>query len=158
MKDESKAGSTFPVSDEVFKQVYDSPHALPGNFKWITPDEDVRKIEKILGMPEKTIGAPLWISADEKHCPKCHRELSWLDIVSSAVQHVHSKAMIAQVILGERKYVNTESPRAIANVQCANCGTKIDNIRSFKCHNWAYAKQALLDVLERMEIRNAERD
>ena len=53
---------THPVSDDVFRQVYDSPVALPGRYKWLTTDEDVRQIEKLLGMPQKTVGAPLTIS------------------------------------------------------------------------------------------------
>lgn len=53
---------THLVSDDVFRQVYDSPAALPGRHKWLTTDEDVRQIEKLLGIPQKTIGAPLTIS------------------------------------------------------------------------------------------------
>jgi len=91
-------------------------------------------------MPQKTIGAPLWVSGDRKRCPKCRRETNWLDIVSSALDQVHSRELIAQVILGEQKYVNTEAPRAIAGLKCFQCKALIDNLRSFKCHNWAYAK------------------
>ena len=130
---------TFPVTNEVFKMVYDAPSSLPGKHKWVTTDEDVRKIEALLKMPAKTIGAPLWVSGDQKTCPKCKRETNWLDIVSSATKQVHSGAMIAKVVLGEQKYVNTEAPRAIADLSCFNCGTAIKGLRSFKCHNWAYA-------------------
>ena len=143
--------NTFPVSKEIFQQVYDSPQSLPGKHKWVTTDADVRKIEKLLGMPEKTIGAPLWVSGDERSCPKCKREINWLDIVSSAVDNIHGKEMIARVILGDKKFVNTENPRAIENVHCFNCKTKIEKLRSFKCHNWAYAKPALIKVLQEME-------
>lgn len=87
--------NTIPVSDAVFREVYDSPASLPGKHRWVTACEDVRAIEQLLGIPEKTIGAPLWLSADHRHCPKCQREISWLDIVSSALEQVHSKAMIA---------------------------------------------------------------
>lgn len=130
---------TFPVTNEVFKMVYDAPSSLPGRHKWVTTDEDVRQIEKLLGLPEKTIGAPLWVSGDHKNCTKCNRETNWLDIVNSATKNVHSHAMIAKVVLGEQKFVNTEAPRAISDLTCFGCGTKIENIRSFKCHNWAYA-------------------
>ena len=37
---------TFPVSNEVFKMVYDAPSSLPGKHKWVTTDEDVRKIKR----------------------------------------------------------------------------------------------------------------
>ena len=94
---------------------------------------------------------PLWLTGDKKECPSCGRTISWLDIVSSALDGVHGREMIAQVILGEQKYVNTEAPRAIAGVKCSNCGTPIKNIRSFKCHNWAYARTAMLEVLEQVE-------
>ena|SRR5215203_2883410 len=50
--------STRVVSDDVFRQVYDSPHYLPGKERWVTSDEDVRTIEGLLGMKPKTIGAP----------------------------------------------------------------------------------------------------
>jgi len=59
--------------------------------------------------------------------------------------------MIARVILGEQKFVNTEAPKAIADLKCAQCKTAIDNLRSFKCHNWAYARNDLLEVLQSME-------
>lgn len=65
--------NTHPVSDKVFRAVYDSPAALPGRYRWVTRDEDVRQIEKLLGMPQHTIGAPLWVSGDRKRCPKCRR-------------------------------------------------------------------------------------
>ena len=148
----SKATTTRQVPDEVFKAVYDSPTSLPGRFKWLTPDRDVRRIEKLLGMAPNTIGAPLWVSGNRKSCPKCERETNWLDIVSSALGQVHRREMIARVILGEQKFVNTEAPRAIAGLKCFKCKTAIDNIRSFKCHNWAYAMPALLKVLEQMEV------
>ncbi len=148
-----KQKDTHPVSDPVFRAVYDSPASLPGRNKWVTREQDVRKIEEILGMPQKTIGAPLWVSGDRKRCPKCRRETNWLDIVSSALDQVHSRELIAQVILGEQKYVNTEAPRAIAGLKCFQCKALIDNLRSFKCHNWAYAKPALLKVLQSIRGR-----
>ena len=148
--------ATLPVSDETFRQVYDTPASLPGRHKWLTPTEDVRQIETLLGMPSKTIGAPLWVSGDKKRCPKCKRETNWLDIVGSALGNVHSAKMIAEVILGEQKYVNTEAPRAIAGLKCHQCGTAIDNLRSFKCHNWAYAKPAILEMIEKMKVVRAK--
>ncbi|MEH1855208.1 MAG: hypothetical protein V7L11_26890 [Nostoc sp.] len=144
---------THPVSDTVFRAVYDSPASLPGLHKWVTSDEDVRQIEELLGMPPKTIGAPLWVSGDRKHCPNCDRQTNWLDIVSSALDQVHSREMIARVILGEQKFVNTEAPRAIADLKCFRCQTAIENIRSFKCHNWAYADTEFLEVLRVMETK-----
>ena len=143
--------NTHPVSDDVFRAVYDSPASLPGRYRWVTRDEDVRQIEKLLGMPQDTIGAPLWVSGDEWRCPECRRETSWLDIVASAVEQVHNREMIARVILGEQKFVNTEAPRAIEGVRCFECNTVIESLRSFKCHNWAYAAPALLKVLQQME-------
>lgn len=142
--------NTIPVSDPVFRQVYDSPASLPGKQRWLTTDADVRQIEKLLGMPARTIGAPLWVSGDRKTCPNCRREINWLDIVASALGKVHKPEMIAQVILGGQKFVNTEAPRAIAGLECFRCKTGIDFLRSFKCHNWVYARPALLKVLEQM--------
>jgi hypothetical protein len=144
--------NTHPVSDTVFRAVYDSPSSLPGRHQWVTSDENVRQIEELLGMPPKTIGAPLWVSGDHKYCPNCQRETNWLDIVSSALDQVHSREMIARVILGEQKFVNTEAPKAIADLKCFQCKSAINNLRSFKCHNWAYAKPALLEILQVMEI------
>jgi hypothetical protein len=143
--------NTSPVSDAVFRGVYDSPASLPGRYRWLTPENDVHKLEELLGMPGDTIGAPLWVSGDRKRCPSCRREVNWLDIVSSARARVHDREMIARVILGEQKFVNTEAPRAIAGVKCFQCGTAITDLRSFKCHNWAYAKGAMLRVLQHME-------
>ncbi len=70
--------------------------------------------------------------------------------MASALAQVHSKDLIARVILGDKKFVNTEAPRAIADLYCYKCQAPIRDLRSFKCHNWAYAKPALLKVLERM--------
>ncbi|MGA7218667.1 MAG: hypothetical protein WBX38_10155 [Candidatus Sulfotelmatobacter sp.] len=140
--------TTRVVSPEIFKQVYDSPLSLPGTHRWVTKDEDVRAVEKLLGIPERSIGAPLWVSGDTRNCPKCGRETNWLDIVASAVTKTHQKSLLVEVILGERKYVNVEVPRAIADLSCYNCKAPILDIRSFKCHNWAYAREALLAVIE----------
>ncbi|MBE9180870.1 hypothetical protein IQ268_20125 [Oculatella sp. LEGE 06141] len=148
--------STFVVSEEVFKQVYDSPHSLPGKEKWVTRDEDVREIERLLGMEPRAIGAPLWVSGDTRCCPNCGRETNWLDIVGSALSQVHRKEMLVKVILGNQKYVNVEAPRAIADLQCYQCQTPIVDLRSFKCHNWAYAIGDLLQVLQRIGIEPRE--
>jgi hypothetical protein len=131
----------------VFREVYDSPASLPGIHQWVTPDADVRRLEELLGIPDRSIGAPLWVSGDRRDCPRCGREMSWLDIVSSALEGIHGPAMIAQIILGARKFVNIEAPKAIAGVRCFECKAEIRGLRSFKCHNWAYAMPALRQVL-----------
>ncbi|OJY88719.1 MAG: hypothetical protein BGP13_17445 [Sphingobacteriales bacterium 40-81] len=137
----------------MFKQVYDSPTSLPGKYKWLTKEEDVKAIEKLLNMPAKTIGAPLWVSGDRKTCTKCRREVNWLDIVSSDTGSIHSLQMIAEVILGDKKFVNTEVPHAIEGVHCFNCKTPFTNLRSFKCHNWAYAVGDIAKIVKGMAIR-----
>lgn len=144
----SSRPSTRIVSAEVFKQVYDSPHSLPGKEKWVTSDGDVRAIEQLLGMEAGTIGAPLWVSGDTRRCKKCDRETNWLDIVASGVAKQHNKELLVKVILGDKKYVNVETPRAIADLLCFKCKSPITDLRSFKCHNWAYARGALLKVIE----------
>jgi hypothetical protein len=145
--------ATRVVDDEIFKQVYDSPQSLPGKHCWMTTDEDVRAIERVLGMAPKTIGAPLWVSGDTRNCRKCGRETNWLDIITSGLAKQHSRDMIATVILGSRKFVNVEAPRAIADLVCFKCKTPIKDLRSFKCHNWAYARPELLDVLKEMQAK-----
>src|SRR5258708_28927105 len=97
---------THAVNDTIFKAVYDSPASLPGRHRWFSRDEEVRKIEELLGMPPEPIGAPLGVSGDRERCAKCQREINWLDIGSSALGHVHARQMIARAILGNRKYVN----------------------------------------------------
>ncbi len=145
---QSQGRTTRVVSPEIFKQVHHSPLSLPSEHRWVTKDEDVRTIEKLLGIPEKSIGAPLWVSGDTRHCPKCGRETNWLDIVSSALTKTHQKALLVEAILGERKYVNVEVPRAIADLSCFNFKASIVDLRSFKCHNWAYAREAILGLVE----------
>jgi hypothetical protein len=142
--------STLAVPEDVFRRVYESPRSLPGKEQWVTVDEDVRTVEELLGLPAKTIGAPLWVSGDTRQCRKCGRETNWLDIVSSALREHHRAPMIAKVILGEQKYVNVEAPRAIADLYCHNCGTAITDLRSFKCHNWAYAIGRLRELVADM--------
>ncbi len=150
--------NTVPVSNEMFQQVYDSPSSLPGKYRWLTKEADVRAIEQLMGMPTNTIGAPLWVSGDRKTCTKCRREMNWLDIVSSAAGSVHSLKMIAAVILGEQKFVNVEVPHSIAGLQCHNCKTPFKDLRSFKCHNWAYAIGDLAKVVRTMEVELAKRN
>jgi hypothetical protein len=142
--------NTYGVDESVFRQVYDSPASLPSAERWVTPEEDVRRIEEMLGIPSGTIGAPLWLSGDRRACPNCERRLSWLDIVSSALSEVHEAEMIARVILGEQKYVNVEAPSAIAGVRCSACQATIEGLRSFKCHNWAYAVGDIARLVEEM--------
>jgi hypothetical protein len=145
--------STRAVPAEIFRQVYDSPRSLPGKHKWLTSDEDVREIERLLGMEPEVIGVPLWVSGDTKNCPQCGRETNWLDIVSSALTDVHSARMIATVMLGEKKFVNVEAPRAIEGLHCHGCKAPIGDLRSFKCHNWAYAVGRLRAVVEGLSTR-----
>jgi hypothetical protein len=97
--------TTRVVSEEIFRQVYDSPQSLPGKENWVTSDEDVRVIERLLGLAPKTIGAPLWVSGDTRHCPKCDRETNWLDIVGSGLSQAHRKELLVKVILGDKKYI-----------------------------------------------------
>lgn len=138
---------TYAVSDALFRQVYDSPHSLPGKERWITTDNDVRAIEKLLEIPSGAIGAPLWVSGDTRRCRQCDRETNWLDIISSALSRTHSRNMLIAVILGNKKFVNTEVPDAIPDLTCYACGANIHDLRSFKCHNWAYARADLLQLV-----------
>jgi hypothetical protein len=55
--------------------------------------------------------------------------------------------------LGKQKFVNVEVPRAIADLACYKCGAPIDDLRSFKCHNWAYAFGDLARALEKAGLR-----
>lgn len=73
----------------------------------MTKDDDVGTIEKQLGIPDR--------SGDACHRSDYRRETSF-DIVSSALTKTHQKALVeVEVILGDRKYVNAEVPRAIAD-------------------------------------------
>jgi hypothetical protein len=154
MKRPSKAPrTTVAVTSDLFQQVYDSPQSLPGKHRWMTTEADVRAIEKLLGMDPKTIGAPLWVSGDTRNCSKCGRETNWLDIIGSALVKVHDKALLVKIILGDKKFVNMEVPRAIADLQCFKCKTPILDLRSFKCHNWAYARGDILRVIEKAGIQ-----
>jgi hypothetical protein len=60
--------------------------------------------------------------------------------------------MIAKVILGDQKCVNVEASRAIADLYCHNCGTAINDLRSFKCHDWAYAIGRLRELVADMGV------
>jgi hypothetical protein len=145
--------STYALPEDLFRAVYDSPSSLPGRFSWVTPDDDVREIERLLGIPDQSIGAPLWLSGDRRDCPSCERMTSWLDIVSSALGEVHRKELLVRVILGVQQYVNLEAPDAVPGVHCNKCGAAIEGLRSFKCHNWAYAFE---DIDEMVRIAVAD--
>lgn len=143
--------NTVEVNADTFRQVYDSPASLPGKFKWLTSDADVRRIEAELGMEKSAIGAPLWVSGNEKKCRHCGREVNWLDIIKSAAGSVHAKVLLVKVILGDKKFVNTEVPEAIQGVRCFQCDTPFTGLTSFKCHNWAYAFGDLAKVVDAMQ-------
>ncbi len=51
-------------------------------------------------------------------------------------------------IIIEKKYVNMETPRAISGLVCYKCKSPVTDLRSFKCHNWAYAIGKLRALLE----------
>ena len=148
----TRAGSGKPttrvVDAALFRQVYDSPRSLPGKHKWLTTEKDVRKLEGLLGMEPNTVGAPLWVSGDTRKCTGCGRETNWLDIVASALKQTHKRELIAKIILGDKKFVNTEAPSAIEGLFCYRCRQPITDLRSFKCHNWAYAVGDLRRVVE----------
>ncbi len=145
--------STHAVPEDLFRAVYDSPSSLPGRYSWVTPDQDVREIERLLGIPYQSIGAPLWLSGDQQARPGCERTTSWLDIVSSAHGEVHRKELLVRVILGAPSYVNLEAPDAVPGVRCYQCGAPIETLRSFKCHDWGYAFDEIDEV-----VRNAVRE
>lgn len=149
--------STHAVSESLFQEVYDAPAALPGKERWVTAEKDVRTIEKRLGLEPGAIGAPLWVSGDTRNCPNCGRETSWLDIIESGLAKAHDPTLLIKVILGDRKFVNTEAPRAIADLVCSKCKSPILDLRSFKCHNWAYARGVLADVVERAAAKRTPR-
>lgn len=54
---------THALNNAVFHEMYDSPSSLPGRYRWLTRDKDVRKIEELLDMSSETIGAPLFTIA-----------------------------------------------------------------------------------------------
>ena len=147
--------STHAVSESLFQEVYDSPAALPGKERWVTSEKDVRAIEKRLGLEPGAIGVPLWVSGDTRNCPRCGRETSWLDIVESGLAKAHDPTVLIRVILGDRKFVNTEAPSAIADLVCSKCKSPILDLRSFKCHNWAYARGVLADAVQRAAAKRA---
>jgi hypothetical protein len=83
----TKGKITEPVSDSVFKAIYDSPASVPGRHKWLTRDQDVRQIEKLLGMPQNTIGAPLWASGVSSSRWRNANNQSWQIRISSNVRN-----------------------------------------------------------------------
>jgi hypothetical protein len=107
----------------------------------------------LLRIPDRSIGAPLWLSGDRQTCPGCERLTSWLDIVPSALSEVHRNELLVRVILGVHKFVDLEAPDAAPGVRCYRCGAEIAELRSFKCHNWAYA---LEDIDEMVRIAVAD--
>jgi hypothetical protein len=92
-----RSRETVEVSNDAFREVYDSPASLPGTERYITAEEDVRKIEELLNMRPGSIRAPLWVSGEDLSCSDCGRAPNWLDIVTSAATSVHSATMIAGV-------------------------------------------------------------
>ncbi len=128
-----------------------SPASLPGKFRWVTSDIDVRTLEAELGIDKGTIGAPLWVSGNERNCQHCGREVNWLDIIKSAAGGVHARILLVKVILGDKKFVNTEVPESIQGVRCFQCDKPFTGLTSFKCHNWAYAFGDLAKVVDALQ-------
>jgi hypothetical protein len=98
------------------------------------------------------------IAGEDMHlCRQCPAEGSWergLTGVGRTIQgddegrDAHRKELLVRVILGDQKYVNVETPRAIAGLRCMGCGAEMKTLRSFKCHNWAYAINDLARLVE----------
>ncbi len=49
------------------------------------------------------------------------------------------------------KICEHRSATCIEGLKCNNCGTAFPDLRSFKCHNWAYAIEAMVKVIQEME-------
>lgn len=90
-------------------------------------------------IPSRSIGAPLWLSGEHPRLPELRPADQLARHRDVRPRRIQGPKRIAEVILGDRKFVNTEAPHAIEGLRCSNCGTAIADLRSFKCHNWAYA-------------------
>jgi hypothetical protein len=96
---ESQRGSTHVVSSEILKQVCDSPISVPDKYRWATKDEDVRTIEKALGLPERCIGA-LSASHHARSCGAAGTRIG-LALFSPPLTKRPQRTLSIELILGE---------------------------------------------------------
>jgi hypothetical protein len=85
--------------------------------------------------------------------------------VSSGLTKVHQKALLFEVILGERKYVNVEVPRAIADLSCYNCEAPITDFAQFQmsqvgirarktCCRWSRKRPPSTELRGKVNVRS----
>jgi hypothetical protein len=65
----------------------------------VTSDEDMNKIEEILGVKKGFFSTPYVIKTKQEFCPNCNRRNNFLDVVSTGLK-IHSKEFLLNAFTG----------------------------------------------------------
>ncbi len=75
----------------------------------VTPQEDTKLVEELLGLPTGSFGESFIGVRGNQACPNCDRRTSFLDIVNDGVSF-HGNGFIKDVVEGKRGYVYDPNP------------------------------------------------
>ena len=110
------------VSADEFRIACEQFHdLLPGYIIFATPDNDMEKAEKLLDLPDGTLGT-YYVKTMKihEHCNKCNRINNFLDVVVTGTESVHSREFLKDVFTGKHgQIVNTNKHQ---RCKCAECG------------------------------------
>jgi len=88
----------------------------------VTNDEDMNKIEELLGVEKGFFSTPYVVKTKQEFCPNCNRRNNFLDVVSTGLG-VHSKEFLLNVFTGKFGKIinNTANQRCL----CYKCGIEL---------------------------------
>lgn len=121
----ARANPPGPVSKEKAVEVMMKFHEpTPGFALFATPDEDMAKVEDLLGLEPSSLGT-YYVKTDERHqyC-KCGRRGNFYDVVKTAVDgKTHGATFLRDVLTG--KYGSIVNTNSHQRCDCAGCGTEL---------------------------------
>lgn len=93
-----------------------------GHIVFEAPDEDVREMEKLLGIAPGTLGSGHFMKIPQglEHCANCGRHYSFLDMASTGVA-VHKGTFMKDVLTGKYGHIYNV-PRSSRTFNCYKCG------------------------------------
>ncbi|KAJ7580304.1 hypothetical protein C8J56DRAFT_961245 [Mycena floridula] len=100
-----------------------------------TPADDVRILANLLGVAPETLGETSVDFPDGGGvCGQCSRVFSFLDIVATGLDTVHSKQFLVDVLSGKHGYITNSGDHSF---NCYNCSTAQKTSASW-CYTTVY--------------------
>lgn len=112
----------FPkkVSHEKWLESVEEFFNLDDNYTLVvTSDNDMEKIEELLGVEKGHFSTPYAIKTKVEFCPNCNRQNNFLDVVTTGLR-VHSSKFLLDVFTGKHGYIINNTPHQ--RCMCYGCG------------------------------------